>query len=206
MSNTDPLDSNISMRRFHLPQTVISRFVTRQTFRSASIWALIFGIFVAAKAIGFVKAYPTVIDRQKVAATFSNNIGIKVLLGPIHNPSSIAGYVVWNTLAIMVIIGAIWAFLLATKMFRGEEEAGRSELLLSGQTTARRAALNILAGLCSSLVVFYVILAVVFSLVGKYHSVNISVGDSLFYALGSYWRHIGIYDGRGPNEPANADS
>ncbi len=183
MSNTDPEAAKISIRRFHSPQTVIGRFIARQTFRSASIWALLFGIFVASKAIGFVKAYPTVADRQKVGATFSNNIGIKVLLGPIHNPSSIAGYVVWNTLAVMVMIGAIWAFLLATKMFRGEEEAGRSELLLSGQTTARRAAVNILAGLCSSLVVFYVILAVAFSLVGKYHAVNISVGDSLFYAL-----------------------
>lgn len=170
-------------KKFHLPQTVISRFVVQRTFRSASVWALIFGIFVASKAIGFVKAYPTVLDRQKVAATFSDNIGIKIIIGPIHNASAIAGYVTWNTLAIMVIIGSIWAYLLATKMFRGEEEAGRSELLLAGQTTARRAALNTMAGLITSLAVFYAILAATFSLVGKYHNVNINVPSALYFAL-----------------------
>jgi ABC-2 type transport system permease protein len=143
----------------------------------------VFGIFVAAKAIGYVKAYPTLLDRQKMAATFSNNVGIKVILVPIHQASTVAGYVAWNTLAIMVIIGSIWAFLLATKMFRGEEDAGRSELLLAGQTTARRAAVNTLAGLCSSLIVFYIVMAALFSLVGKYHEVGITVNSALFLAL-----------------------
>jgi ABC-2 type transport system permease protein len=172
-----------AQKKYHSPQTVIGRFVARRTFRSASVWALIFGIYVAAKAIGYVKAYPTVLARQKLAATFSNNIGIKIILGPVHNAATIAGYVTWNTLAVMVIIGSIWAYLLATKMFRGEEEAGRSELLLAGQTTPRRAAVNIMAGLTASLAVFYVIMAVAFTLVGKYHDVNISVASALFFAL-----------------------
>ncbi|MGD0284426.1 MAG: hypothetical protein ABSB12_02445, partial [Candidatus Saccharimonadales bacterium] len=170
-------------KKFHSPQTVISRFVARRTFRSASVWALIFGIFVASKAIGFVKAYPTALARQKVIANFSDNIGIKIILGPLHHASTVASYVTWNTLAIMVIIGSIWALLLATKMFRGEEEAGRSELLLVGQTTARRAALNTMAGLTASLAFFYVILSSVFTLVGKYHDVNINIRSALFYAL-----------------------
>jgi ABC-2 type transport system permease protein len=173
----------VPQKKFYLPQTVISRFVARRTFLGATLWALIFGIFVAIKAIGYVKAYPTVMDRAKVAATFSNNVGIKIILGPIHQASTVAGYVAWNTLAIMVIIGSVWAYLLATKMFRGEEDAGRSELFLAGQTTARRVAVNILVGLCSSLVVFYVVMVVLFGLVGKYHNVGINLNSALFLAL-----------------------
>ena len=39
----------------------------------------------------------------------------------------------------MIIVGAIWGLLLATRLLRGEEDAGRWELLLAGRTTRRPA-------------------------------------------------------------------
>ena len=41
---------------------------------------------------------------------------------------------------ILSVIGGVWALLTATRLLRGEEEEGRWELLLTGQTTRLRAA------------------------------------------------------------------
>jgi ABC-2 type transport system permease protein len=173
----------IAMKQFRSPQTVISRFVARRTFRSAALWALVFGAFFASKAIGLVNTYPTDAARQKVAILFSNNIGIEVLLGPLRRTSSVGSIVTWNTLGAMVIIGSIWMMLLAVKMFRGEEDAGRWEILLAGRTTPRWAAANVLAGLSASLSLFYLVIAVIFSLVGRAHGIGFNVGSALFFAL-----------------------
>ena len=172
-----------TMRHFRSPRTVIGRFVARRTVRSAVLWAIVFGVYVASKAIGFVDLYPTAAARQKIAESFSSNVGIELLLGRAPHAATTAAYAAWNTGNIMVTIGAIWALLLATKYFRGEEDAGRHEVFLSGQTTARRAAVNIFSGLGVSLGVFYVVIAALFTLVGKSHAVDFGVSAALFFAL-----------------------
>lgn len=172
-----------ALRYFRSPQTVIGRFVAKRTSRMAAFWALVFGAIVASKAAGFAAAYPTEALRARVTASFTNNIGLNVLLGRPNHIDTVRGFTTWNTLGVMVIIGSIWAFLLATKTFRGEEDNGRSELLLTGQTTARRAAVNTLAGLSVSLLAFYVIIAAVFIEIGNLHAVNFSTSASLFFGL-----------------------
>jgi ABC-2 type transport system permease protein len=175
--------SSSDIVHFSSQGTVIGRFVARRTLRSAILWAFIFGIYVASKAIGFVDLYPTALARQKIVETFSNNIGIELLLGKAPQTATTAAYVAWNTVTIMVVIGAIWMLLLATKYIRGEEDSGRQEALLSGQTTARRAALSVVLGLSSSLAIFYAILALLLVGVGKSHGVDFSVPAALFFAL-----------------------
>ncbi|MGA3150014.1 MAG: ABC transporter permease subunit [Candidatus Saccharimonadales bacterium] len=172
-----------ALKQFRWPQLAISRFVTRRTVRSATFWALIFGLFVAAKATTYASSYPTVRARAELAASFGNNIGLNILLGLPHKLDTVLGFTAWNTLIVMAVIGGIWAYLLATKTFRGEEEAGRYEILLSGQTTGRRAATNTLVGLGTSLVAMYVVAAVTFVLVGRVHNVSFTTGAGLFFAL-----------------------
>lgn len=174
-----------TFKQFRSPQTVISRFVARRTMRSATLWAAVFGAYVASKSAGFAAAYPTAHDRVALAATFGSNIGFKAILGTPRNLDTVTGFTAWNCLIIITIVGSIWAFLLATKNFRGEEAAGRWELLLTSQTTARRAAANVLAGLGASLVVLYVVTAITFVLVGRIHTVDFSTGSALFFALAS---------------------
>lgn len=183
MNSDVAASSVIKLKRFRSPKTVISRFVFRRTVRSALLWAVVFGIYVASKAIGFVDLYPTAAARQKIAETFSSNIGIELILGRAPHSATTAAYVAWNTGGIMVIIGAIWALLLATKYLRGEEDSGRAEVLLSGQTTQRRAALGIISGIGLSLAAFYAVIAALFILVGKSHGVDFNVSASLFFAL-----------------------
>jgi ABC-2 type transport system permease protein len=181
--SSDAVAGTIVRKQFRSPQTAISRFVARRTMRSAALWALVFGAFVASKAIGLVDAYPTEAARQQVVAAYSNNIGIEILLGPLKQTAAIGSIVTWNTLGAMVMIGSIWALLLATKTLRGEEDAGRWELLMTGQTTARRAAANVIAGLGASLGVFYAVIAAAFIVIGRAHGLGFHAGSALFFAL-----------------------
>lgn len=171
------------LRRYRWPKTVVARFVAKRTLRSAVLWAFIFGAYTASKSLAYTKAAPTALDRAKLAHSFSNNAGLNALLGVPHNIDTVAGYTAWNTFSMVTIIGAIWAFLLATKYFRGEEETGRSELLLSGQTTARRMTTNTLAGLGVSLGLLFVIVSVLYTAIGKSPTVNIGLQQSCFFAL-----------------------
>jgi ABC-2 type transport system permease protein len=174
---------SVTMKQFRWPQMIISRFVARRTAKSAAFFGIIFSVAVAAKSAGYAAAYPTAVSRAKLASAFGSNIGLSALFGRPKDINTVAGFAVWNTLTIMIIIGGIWAFLTATKRFRGEEEAGRWEILLAGQTTARRATANALTGLGAALLVMYIVAAAAFIGVGKIHTVHFGVQAGLFFAL-----------------------
>ncbi len=170
---------------FRSPRTVIARFVAKRTLKGATVWAFIFGVYAASKTIGFVKAYPSAMGREKFAASFGNNAGLDALLGTPHQVGTVAGYSNWNILGVITIMGGVWALLLATKNFRGEEDAGRTELLLTGHTTATRAAISTLFGLSANLLLLFAIVGVLFIGVGDYKGVGFTTESSLFFALAS---------------------
>jgi len=162
---------------------VIGRLVARRTWRSAAIWAVIFGIYAASKAIGAADLYPTPAALRAAAQQFASDPGLNALVGRPRYLETLPGEVQWNILQVMAVLGAIWALLAATKYFRGEEDAGRWELLLSGPTTARRAATNALAGLLASTVLLFAISAALFVAGGADKVVNISPGPMILLAF-----------------------
>ncbi len=170
-------------KQYAWPKTVIGRFVARHTIRSATFVALAFSVFVVSKTVGYADAYPTAHDRLVTSALYTNNVGLIALYGAPHHIETVSGFAVWYGLCIGVLLGSIWAYLTATKVFRGEETAGRWELLLTGQTTASQAASNALAGLGLSLALFYAIAAVTLIGIGKMHNINFAAGPALFFAL-----------------------
>ena len=171
------------MKRFRSPKTVVRRFVAKRTSRSAFILGAVLGLYMITKASSYLKAYPTEAGRQKIAESLGTNVGIEALLGVAHHIETVAGYVTWNFLCLIAAGGAVWALLIATKTLRGEEDSGRWELLLAGQTTARRATANALAGLGSGLVIIYILIALSLLGIGRLHGVNFTVNASLFFAL-----------------------
>ena len=72
------------LKDYRFPKTIISRFITRRTLKSASIWAFIFGIYVADKTLAFAKLAPTHADKVKITGSFTNNVGLNALLGTPH--------------------------------------------------------------------------------------------------------------------------
>lgn len=115
---------------------------TRPAWRSGAIWGSLFGLLVAASAAGYVKTFPTEASRRTLAESFGSNAGIAALIGPARHLDTVAGFTAWRTLGIINILGGIWGLLLATRLTRGEEEAGRWELLLAGPVTRRGAAIQ----------------------------------------------------------------
>jgi ABC-2 type transport system permease protein len=159
------------------------RLTTRRVLRSAALWGVVFAFYVSATAIGYADAYPTVAQREVIAQTFGANAGLVALIGQTRDLVSVAGFTAWRSLGVLALVGAIWGFLTSTRLLRGDEEAGRWEVLLSGQTTPRRATRDVLAGLGVALVVLWLITAIVTVAVGQSSKVHANVADSLYLAV-----------------------
>lgn len=177
--------NDLSIKHYRSPKTVVARFVAKRTLKSATLWAFIFGVYVVSKVIGFVKAYKTPAAREALTHSLSNNAGVNALIGTPHDIGTVNGYANWVVLGTITLIASVWAMLLATKYFRGDEEAGRTELLLTGRTTKRQAATNTFLGLSVSLVLMYLVTAAIFILIGKVQGVGYNTQNALFFALAS---------------------
>ena len=162
---------------------MIGRLVARRTVRSAAIWAVIFGIYAASKAIGVTEVYPSRAALSAAAQQFAGDQGINALVGRPRYLDTLPGEVQWNILQIMAVLAAIWALLAATKYFRGEEDAGRWEILLGGPITARSAARNALGGLFASTALLFAMCAAFFMGVGADKAVDIAPGPMVLLAF-----------------------
>lgn len=185
MSDLKATASATQFTYFRAPRTVIARFVAKRTFKSATLWAFVFGLYAVSKTVGFVKAYKTPAAREALTHSLSNNAGINALIGTPHDIGTVNGYANWVVLGTITLIASVWALLLATKYFRGDEEAGRTEVLLTSRTTARQAAVNTFLGLSVSLVLMYFITAIIFIAIGKVQGVGYNTQNALFFALAS---------------------
>jgi ABC-2 type transport system permease protein len=164
------------------PATVVTRVTARRAVRSGAVWGGVFGLYVLASAAGYASTYPTPAARTKLARSLGGNSGLAALLGPARRLDSVAGFTSWRTMGVLTVVGAIWAMLLATRLLRGEEEEGRWELLLSGQTTRRGAAAQAMAGLGAGLATLWAETALVTVAVGWSAKVHFATGASLFLA------------------------
>jgi ABC-2 type transport system permease protein len=171
------------LKYYRAPGNVVRRIVAKRTIKNALILSVILIVYMLSKGDGYIKAYPTAVSRQKIADSLGSNVGIKALLGAPHNIETVAGYACWNFLCIIMAAGAIWALLLATKTFRGEEDSGRWELMLAGQTTARRAAVNAATGLLSGLTVLYVLITLGVYVVSKLPGAFFTTSGIFFFSL-----------------------
>jgi ABC-2 type transport system permease protein len=118
-----------------------------------------------------------------VASTFGKNSAIDALIGPAHQIQTVAGFTAWRSLGVLSIVGAVWGLLAATRLLRGEEDAGRWEALLAGQTTRKWAAAQAILGVAIGAATLWGLTAVVTVIVGRWSKMDIDVGQSLFFAF-----------------------
>jgi ABC-2 type transport system permease protein len=67
------------------------------------------------------------------------NPAIRTLFGEPFALDTAGGYTVWRTGTVLAVLIGAWAVLATTRVTRGEEDAGRWDLLLSGRTPLRGA-------------------------------------------------------------------
>ena len=166
-----------------LTSTVIARVTARKCVRAGLIWGVVFGLYVATQAFTYASSYKTVASRQLLVTQFGHNAGISALVGPAHQIGTVPGFTVWKCLTVLAIIGAVWGLLTSTKLSRGEEDAGRWELLLVGQVTRRGAARQSLLGFAAGALALFVAASVVTVLIGRSSKLDISAGGAVFFAL-----------------------
>jgi ABC-2 type transport system permease protein len=147
------------------------------------LWGYIFGAVVASSALSYTTIYKTQAERDHLAAAFGSNHAASALFGPAPGLQTVAGFTVFKSFLTLSILGAVWGLLTSTRLLRGEEDAGRWELLLSGQTTPRGATLQALTGLAAGVACLWAVTALITVVAGRSSKVDIAVGPSLFFAL-----------------------
>ncbi|HSD48963.1 MAG TPA: ABC transporter permease subunit [Actinomycetota bacterium] len=161
---------------------VVAVTTARRAARQGALWGLVFGATIATSASAYAGLFPTVASRVEMARSFQGNAAWAALFGPLRRLDTVAGYTAYKSGMTVVILGAIWGLLIATKSLRGEEDAGRWELFLSGQTTRARAAVQAAIGLGAGLVALWVPTAVLTAGAGASADVGIGSGAALFFA------------------------
>lgn len=163
-------------------RSAIARLVGRRASLQGALWGAVFGLYTFSSAVGFARSYPTQVSRAAVAASLGQNTGLAALLGRPHDIDTIAGFTAWRGLGVLALMGAVWGLLAGTRLLRGEEEAGRWELPLAGQTTRRHAALQAIAGLAAGWVSLWSLTTVLVIAVGHQTSLAVPASAALFYS------------------------
>lgn len=161
--------------------TAVAGSALRRLWVTATVWAVAFGGTVAASALSYVDSFPDQASRQQLAASTSNDTGLAILLGPTAGIGTVGGYTVYKCFAFLTTIGAVWGLLAATRLLRGEEDAGRWQLVLAGDTRPARATLATLAALGAAVAIVFAGTALGAGLAGLDPDVGFGVGDSLVY-------------------------
>lgn len=165
------------------PAGVVLRRTARGAALAGVLWGAVYALYVAGSASGYAAAYPTAAGRERLAVSIGGNAGFTALLGAARRLDTVGGFTAWRTTGVLGLAGPIWALLLATRLTRGEEDAGRWELYLAGPITRRRAAGEALLGLLAAPALVVLVTAVVIALDGQQRPVGFSVPESVFLAL-----------------------
>jgi len=160
----------------------IAAYMAKRAAWQGALWGLIFGATIAATEAAYPTTFPTAASRVQLALTVQGNAGFEAVFGPIRRIDTVAGYTSYKVGMFSIILAAIWGLLIATRLLRGEEDAGRWELYLSGQTTRGGAAMQAAIGLGAGIVALWVPTAVLAAATGASTKIAIGFGASLFLA------------------------
>jgi ABC-2 type transport system permease protein len=173
----------VSIRAERSSATIVARLTARKAIRSGALWGYIFGIAIASSALSYAKLYKTQAARDHLAAAYGSNKATTALFGPAPDLQTVAGFTVFKISMTLIILGAVWGLLTSTRLLRGEEDAGRWELLLAGQTTRRGAAAQAVAGLGAGVLTLWSIAALITVVTGLSSDIDIAAGPALYFAL-----------------------
>ncbi len=165
------------------PRSVIFGTTAHKALRSGAIWGYVFGIAIASSSLSYTKLYRTEVQRDALAAAYGTNRATAAIFGPAPLLQTVSGFTIFKIGMTLTILGAIWGLLTSTRLLRGEEEEGRWELLLTGQTSRRRAVLQAAIGLAAGAVTLWAVTAAIAICTGLDSEVSITVGAATYLAL-----------------------
>jgi len=166
------------------PGLVVAVLTAHRIRRGALGWGAVFGGLTALLAVDFPSSYPTATARADLVRTMASDTAQQAMFGPARRIATTGGYVAFHGVGVFaILIGSVWALLVATRLLRGEEATGRWEVLLAGATTRRRATAGAIFGLGVGVAALWAVTAVATVAVGRTGDAGFTVSASLFYAL-----------------------
>jgi ABC-2 type transport system permease protein len=121
----------------------VTRIAVRQVLLGTAVVTLICGGLVAV----VVTQYRGLDDAIGLSSlsSLADNPAIRTLFGRADALDDPGGFTVWRTGTPVAVLAGTWAVLTATRLTRGEEEAGHWDLLLAGRLPLRALVLRTLA-------------------------------------------------------------
>ena len=130
------------------PGRAVSRMAVRQLRLGAVLVALICG-GMSALAVSQYKPISDLLDKPGLHA-LTENPAIRILSGPPIALDDPGGFTVWRTGPPLTVFASLWIMLAAIRITRGEEDAGRWNLLLAGRLRMADVLIRCLAALTGS--------------------------------------------------------
>lgn len=170
------------VRSTRAPGMVVAGVTGRAAARSGALWGAVFGLFMVVQTRTYTSQYSTPAARTELMRAYETNLGINALIGPIRDIDTVAGWATWRFVGVLSVLGSLWGLLTATRLLRGEEEAGRYELLVVGRTTPARAAGQAIAGLTAGLLSIFGLCVAALVVLGRSRDVGFTIGQCLAFA------------------------
>ena len=114
------------------PGRAAGRLAVRQVRRGALIVAAVCAGMSAMVASQYQAMFGSALDQSALRA-LTENPAIRILFGPPVALDNAGGFTVWRTGTPLLVLAGVWVLLAATRVSRGEEDAGRWDLLLAGR-------------------------------------------------------------------------
>ncbi len=146
------------------PGRAAGRLAMSQVRRGALIVAAVCAGMSAIVAVQYQATFQGALDESGLQA-LAENPAIRILFGPPIALDDAGGFTVWRTGTPLLVLASVWILLTATRITRGEEDAGRWDLLLSGRLRVTDVVVRYLTALGGCALV-----------------ISVSIGASLFAA------------------------
>lgn len=168
----------------HQGSALLLRRDLRADLRLLVPWTAVLGLLVLASALSIESLYPDSAERARAATALNNSPATVFLYGPITDVTSVGELAMTKLTVVYAFVVALLLMVVVRRHTRGEEESGRTELLV-GTGVGRQAPLTaalLLGGVVSVLV--GLLAAVLNSASG------LPVSGSLLF--GASWTGIGL--------------
>ncbi|MGY1707417.1 hypothetical protein ACI79C_22880 [Geodermatophilus sp. SYSU D00697] len=125
-----------------------TRAAARQARRGTVVVAAVCGGMVGLVAVQY-RGLDGALGTESLTA-LAENPAIRTLFGPPVGLDTAGGFTVWRTGTVLALLVGIWGALTATRLTRGDEEAGRWDLLLAGRLRLTTLVVRVLAVLLAA--------------------------------------------------------
>ena len=165
------------------PSAMVWRLARRRATRTGLGVGALVGFLVAASAVSYATLYASSAQRHALVVTFGENPAIAALFGPASRLDTVAGFTAFKCSMTAMVLVSVWGLLSTTTSLRGDEAAGRLELLLQGRSTLTSAVGESMAGFAAGWLVSWVVAGLLIAGVGSRASVGFSIRWSGEFSL-----------------------